>query len=234
MESHRNGDDKNGGLLHIVVIASPSQGHINPLLQFSKHLAHHGLKVTFSTVFNHAAAIDIPATPASLTLQQVSLSSYDGIEPETPQASWKRTQTSIRLHLVELIARHESSNDPISCVVFDSMMPWILDVVHELGVKAATFFTQSFVVNAIYYNVHKEWINVPLEQSFVSLDEFPILQACDLPSFIFDPSKYPFLLSSLPDQFSRLNKADWIFINTFDSLEPRVNLLLLARVPGQL
>ncbi|XP_022963903.1 UDP-glycosyltransferase 74E2-like [Cucurbita moschata] len=218
MGSHGN-EDKEGRRVHIVVVPTPTQGHINPLLQFSKHLAHRGLTVTFLAVFTNVATIDLPA---SVTLQQVSVLPYDGTDAETPKAIWERIQTSIRLHLIELIARHENDSDRVACVVYDSMLPWIHDVVKELGVLPAVFFTQSFCVNAIYYNVHKEWINVPLQQSSVCLDHgFPVLQPYDLPSFIFDPSKYPFLLSLVTDQFSRLNDGDWIFINTFDSLEPQ-------------
>lgn len=224
MGSHENGDQKLRGL-HVVVVPSPAQGHINPLLQFSKHLAHRGLTVTFPTVFSDAAAaVHLPAAPASLTLQQVSLLPYDGAEPETPAAFWERTQTSVRLHLTELIARHETAGEGVACVVYDAMMPWILDVARELGVRAAAFFTQSFAVNSIYYSVHKGWMDVPLQRSFVCFDGFPVLQAYELPSFIFDPTKYPFILGFLADQFSRLKDADWIFVNTFDSLEPQVNL----------
>ncbi|KAG6571711.1 UDP-glycosyltransferase 74E1, partial [Cucurbita argyrosperma subsp. sororia] len=218
MGSHGN-EDKEGRRVHVVVVPTPTQGHINPVLQFSKHLAHRGLTVTFLAVFTNVAAIDLPA---SVTLQQVSVLPYDGTDTGTPKAIWERIQTSIRLHLIELIARHENGSDRVACVVYDSMLPWIHDVVKELGVLPAVFFTQSFCVNAIYYNVHKEWINVPLQQSSVCLDHgFPVLQPYDLPSFIFDPSKYPFLLSLATDQFSRLNDGDWIFINTFDSLEPQ-------------
>ncbi|CAK9309324.1 unnamed protein product [Citrullus colocynthis] len=144
MGSHRNNVDDEGRGVHIVVVPSPAQGHINPLLQFSKHLAARpGLTLTFPTIFTDAAAVHLPATIPSLTLQQVPVSPYDGTKPETPIGFWERTQTSFRLHIVELISRHESDGDRVACVVF------------------------------------------------------------------------------LTDQFLHLNNADWIFINTFDSLEPQ-------------
>lgn len=106
-----------------------------------------------------------------------------------------------------------------------TLFPWVLDIVKQfgVGVSAAAFFTQSCAVNAIYYNVHKGWLHVPLEESSVSLDGLPLLlQPSDFPSFVSDRVKYPNFLAFLSHQFARLDDADWIFTNTFDSLELEV------------
>ena len=45
---------------HVVVLTYPAQGHINPLVQFAKHLASEGLKATLAT--NHYTVKSIHAT----------------------------------------------------------------------------------------------------------------------------------------------------------------------------
>lgn len=221
MGSHEEGQ-RRGREVHVVVVPCPTQGHINPLLQFAKHLAHRGLNVTLPTILTNSNPTHL-ALHTSLTIQHVSLLPYQGTEPENPLAFWDRRQASIRLHLTELLTRRESSGDSVDCIVYDSMMPWVLDVAKKFGVLGASFFTQSSAVNAIYYNVYKGWLNVPLQEKSVLLEgQLPVLQPSDLSTFVSESSKYQAVLSFLTDQFKNLDVADWILVNTFDSLEPKV------------
>lgn len=206
--------------VEVVVVPYPTQGHINPLLQFAKHLAHRQLKVTLLLIpsNSHNSSTHLP-----LTVHHVSLLPYHGTKPEAVEAFWERRHASISHHLTQLLARHQDQSDPIACVVYDSIMPWILDITKQFGVPGASFFTQSSAVNAIYYNVNKGSLNVPLQQTTVSVDHgLPVLHPSDLPSFVSDGVKYPAILNFLSDQFTRLNDADWIFANTFDTLEQQV------------
>ncbi|GLT64018.1 hypothetical protein SLA2020_365360 [Shorea laevis] len=41
--------ERNGYRAHCLVLTYPSQGHINPMLEFSKRLKHKGVKVTLVT-----------------------------------------------------------------------------------------------------------------------------------------------------------------------------------------
>ncbi|CAK9309317.1 unnamed protein product [Citrullus colocynthis] len=157
-----------------------------------------------------------------LTIDNVSLLPYQGTDPETSYALADRRQASIRSHLIQLLTRHRDDGNPIACVVYDSIMPWALDIAKEFGVLGAAFFTQSCAVNAIYYNFHKGWLSdVSLKQSSISLDGLPILHPSDLPSFVYEQHKYPTILAFLSNQYVALKDAHWIFVNTFDSLEPK-------------
>ncbi|KAL4027659.1 hypothetical protein IC575_010834 [Cucumis melo] len=216
--------------VEVIVIPCPAQGHINPLLQFAKHLlAHHpSLKITLPLILtnnssnnNHSTVTQYQTLTSSLTIHHIPLLPYQGLDhPESKRAFWERRQASIRSHLTHLL----TSNPNIACVVYDAFMPWVLDILKQFGVSSAAFFTQSCAVNAIYYNVYKGWLSVPLEkQRSISLDGLPPLCPSDFPSFVSDPIKYPDILKLLTtDQFTRLDEADWIFTNTFDSLEPQV------------
>ncbi|XP_031742564.1 UDP-glycosyltransferase 74E2-like [Cucumis sativus] len=211
-------------VVEVIVVPFPAQGHINPLLQFAKHLlAHHpSLKITLPLILtknanNHSTVTQYQTLTPSLTIHHIPLLPYQGLDHPDQRVFWERRQAAIRSHLTHLL----TSNPNIACVVYDAAFPWVIDIVKQFGVSSAAFFTQSCAVNSIYYNVYKGWLGVPLEQCSISLDGLPPLCPSDFPSFVYDPLKYPDILNMLSDQFARLDEADWIFTNTFDSLEPQ-------------
>lgn len=115
-------------------------------------------------------------------------------------------------------------------------MPWALEIAQRFGLRGAPFFTQSCAVSAIYYHVYEGNFKLPLEGVAVALPSMPLLETNDLPSFISDTGTYPGLLSLVINQFSNIQKADWLLFNTFDKLEEEVcslwhpeNSLLLYR-----
>lgn len=57
----------------------------------------------------------------------------------------------------------------------------------------------------------------------VSLPGLPPLEKSDFPSFISVPGSNPELFSSLIlNQFSNLDRADWILVNTLDKIKLKV------------
>lgn len=110
-------------------------------------------------------------------------------------------------------------------LVYDSVIPWALDIAHKFGLRGACFFTQPCGVCAIYYHLHEGKFKVPLdlEQSgVVSLPSLPGIGFDDMPSFVSDMGSYPAMLGLLVNQFSNFRKADWILFNTFDKLEEQI------------
>ena len=105
------------------------------------------------------------------------------------------------------------------------MMPWVLDLARGIGVLRASFFTQSCAVCSIYYAFHEGKLSVPLEKAGVLLEGLPPLKTDDLPSFVSDMQMYQGALSHLASQFADIGEVDWIFFNTFDSLEEKVYIL---------
>ncbi|CDP13109.1 unnamed protein product [Coffea canephora] len=183
---------------HCLILPFPIQSHINPMLQFAKRLQQEGTKITIVTT-----------NFLFKTLNEVSGSISVGSET-----------------LTELILKLQDLGCPVDCIIYDSLLPWCLDVAKDLGVRAGVLFTQSCAVNSIYYHVHKGLLKLPLEESEVDIPGLPPLLASDLPSFVGKQGRIHRDWVSklvLHDQLEKFEEADWIFFNTFYRLEEEVN-----------
>uniref|UniRef100_A0A175YGP9 biotin synthase n=1 Tax=Daucus carota subsp. sativus TaxID=79200 RepID=A0A175YGP9_DAUCS len=219
------------------------QGHINPMLQFSKRLASKGLMVTLaatSTISKSLIAehdgpvkmVSIPDGSQGLSTQQWDSSlaeSKEASDDDSPAARWARYQPAVSQGLIELIERHnkESPCNQFRVLIYDSMMPWCLDIAHRLGLKGASFFTQSGTVSLLYHHAHVGTLQLPSDGTVVSVPQLSVpLEVRDLPSFIYDTGANPAIVKTVTDQFSNFKRADWLLFNTFDKLEDQVSFLL--------
>ncbi|KAL6271052.1 hypothetical protein ACE6H2_027963 [Prunus campanulata] len=202
------------------------------MLQFSKRLQHKGLKVTLVTTrsvhkaMHGGAGEQSPSSFFSIALETIS----DGFDeeggsakPESIQAYWDRFREIGSQTLAELIDKLSGSGHPADCIVYDQILPRALDVAKRVGIARAAFFTVSCAVTNIYSFVHKGRLKLPLNpDSEILLPGLPPLQPSDTPSFIYVPESYPAFLKLSVDLFSNLDKADWVFCNTFYELEQEV------------
>lgn len=207
---------------HILLIPYPSQGHINPMLQFSRRLASKGLKTTLAiTKF-----ISTTFKPQSSTVQIATISDgcdHGGFaEAKNVNDYLLRVKTTGTKSLDDLITQYKNTPHPIDCVVYDAFFPWALDVAHQHGLTGAAFFTQNCAVNYIYYNVDQGLLHVPISSEPVSIPGLPLLELRDMPSFIYVSGSYPAYFEMLLSQFLNLEKADFVLVNTFYELEPEV------------
>ncbi|XAR64548.1 hypothetical protein NMG60_11008276 [Bertholletia excelsa] len=126
--------------------------------------------------------------------------------------------------LYQLVQKLNSSDFEQSpkVLVYDSVMPWALELAKKLGFKGASFFTQSCAVSAVYYHLYKGDIKVPLQESEISLPSLPVLELSDLSSFITDNDSYIGGLDLVLGQFLNIEKADWLLLNTFNKLEEEI------------
>ncbi len=211
---------------HILVIPYPLQGHINPMLQFSKRLASKGPRVTFVTTTCISKSIQAHAS-SSFNFETISDGSEEVEENlESIDERLKRFKSTVSQNLTKLIERHNHSKYPPKFIVYDSIMPWVLKVARQLGLDGAPFFTQACVVNAIYYHAHQGAIQMPSEGSSISLPSMPSLEINDLPSFLNDTGMYEALLKLVVNQFSNFQEAKWLLCNTFDKLEHEVGSII--------
>ncbi|KAL4310783.1 hypothetical protein GQ457_01G035360 [Hibiscus cannabinus] len=137
----------------------------------------------------------------------------------------ERFKAVVTLRLPQIMAklRMSKSENPTSCLVHDSIVPWALDIAKDQGVYGVEFFTMSCAMSTVFYNVHEGLLKVPINvEPCVSVAGLPLLQARDLPSFISGIHAHPTFTQLLTNQFSSLEKADWVFFNTFTSLENEV------------
>ncbi|CDP13108.1 unnamed protein product [Coffea canephora] len=212
METHR---------AHCLILPYPVQGHINPMLQFAKRLQHEGVKVTFATTKFLFETVD--EVSASISVETISDGYDEGANGIVQKIYLPRFQKVGSETLTKLVLKLQDSGRPIDCIIYDAFLPWCLDVAKDLGVRAGVFFTQSCVVNNIYYHVHKGLLKLPLEATEVDIPGLPPLLASDLPSFVSNPGPYPATSQLVVhDQMEKIEEADWIFFNTFYRLEEKV------------
>jgi pathogen-inducible salicylic acid glucosyltransferase len=215
---------------HCLVLTYPSQGHINPMMQFSKRLEHKGVKVTL-VITNFISKTMHKEASSNIALETIS-DGYDegGIaEAESAHGYLDRFRRVGSQTLTQLIEKLSSSGGPVDCVVYDPFLPWALDIAKKFGLVGAVLFTQSCAVDNIYYHVHKGVLKVPLSETEILLPGLPPLQPQDMPSFIYDFGSDPAYYDTLVGQFHNFDKADWVLVNTFYELEQEVKGLKSSR-----
>ncbi|KAL2506136.1 UDP-glycosyltransferase 74E2 [Abeliophyllum distichum] len=214
---------------HILVFPFPAQGHINPALDFSKCLAANGLKVTIILTTMVSKSAQVPSN-ISISVEMISDGSEEVKEQESIEGFFKRFKAAASQNLAKFIQERRETC-PAKVLVYDSTMPWALDVAHQEGLLGASFFTQASGVCAVYYHLYTGLIKFPYEDSEVMLPSLTPLGVNDLPCFSFLPDSNNSIVKQLADQFLNLEEADWIFINTFDKLEYEVLNWITSRWP---
>ncbi|KAK4754488.1 hypothetical protein SAY87_002592 [Trapa incisa] len=218
---------------HVLVISYAIQGHINPLLQFSKRLASKGVKVTFIIP---STRTKFPPNAATSSIHIAYIS--DGYEEGENLLSLDELLTRFRLVVQSTLAKFirnqlESPElqPPPTVLVYDSVMFWALDVALEQGLQGVPFFTQTCMVNAVYYLVHHAQIQIPATGPLDLIPELPALETSELPTLATeDGGAYPLLVSMSTNQFLKLEKAKWILINTFSELEAHVLKWMMSKM----
>ncbi|KAK7247279.1 hypothetical protein RIF29_42160 [Crotalaria pallida] len=213
---------------HVLMVPYQSQGHINPLLNFSKRLSSKGVRVTIViSIFISKSMHRLTSTtlPDSIQFETIS-DGYDQggfAKVDSIATSLSRFEAIGTKNLRELIQKYDSSDHPINCIVYDPVLPWALDAAKEFGLLGAAFFTQMCGVNYIYYNVYHGLLKLPISSTTpLSFPGFPLLELKDMPSFVNDPSSYPAYLELIMNQYINIHKADFMLVNSFYKLEDQV------------
>lgn len=170
---------------HCLVLSYPTQGLINPMLEFSKRLEHKGVKATLVTTSSISKTI-YKAESSNIALEIIS-DGYDegGIkQTESIPAYLERFWRVGPQTLVELLEKLSASGSPVDCIVYDSFLPWALDIAKKFGLVRAVFFTQSCAVDNIFYYVHEGLLKLPLSEPEILLPGLPPLEPQDMPSFM--------------------------------------------------
>ena len=171
---------------HVLAVPYPTQGHITPICQFCKRLISKGLETTLTlTTFVFNSIKPDPSSPISIA--NISDGYDQGCEsPYTIHEYLQNFKTFGSRTIADIIRKHQTSDNPITCMVYDAFIPWALDVAREFGIAAAPFFTQSCAVNYVYYlsYVNHGSLKLPIE-------DLPFLELQDLPSFSSVSGSYP-------------------------------------------
>ncbi|KAK8480867.1 hypothetical protein V6N11_051357 [Hibiscus sabdariffa] len=210
---------------HVLVFPFPGQGHINPMLQFAKRLLSKGVKAALvSTLYLANSSFSDSSISFSFDHHTIS-DGFDqgGFNQAANAETYLSTFCSVGSRsLAALIMKLGETGHPVDALVYDSLMPWALDVAKQFGVPSGAFFTQSCAVNSVYYHVWKGHLQLPLPRTRVHLPALPPLQVSELPSFVALHGLYRAWLDVLVNQFSNIDEADWVFFNHFYELETEV------------
>ncbi|KAL9323988.1 hypothetical protein ACSQ67_008845 [Phaseolus vulgaris] len=216
-------EERKNYVAHCLVLPYPAQGHINPMLQFSKRLVQRGVKITLIAVVSNWKAIS-NKNFTSIEVESIS-DGYDDGGLKAAESLEVYLDTFCRVGsqtLAELLQKLAESSHPPDCVIYDAFLPWALDVAKDFGLLGATFFTQTCTTNNIYFHAYKKWLELPLTQTEYLLPGLPKLAAVDLPSFLNKYGTYPGYFAVVMNQFANIDKADWVLANTFYELEQGV------------
>ncbi|GAB4825840.1 hypothetical protein Ancab_008713 [Ancistrocladus abbreviatus] len=212
------------GRAHVLLVAYPAQGHLNPMLQFGKRLASKGVKCTLvTTVFLSKTTHFDSAASSSIEIDTIS----DGFDDtglfgakdiETADDVFKTVSSKT---LSELITRRSATSNPVTCVVYDSLTPWMLDVTKKHGLIGAPFSTTGCAYNNVAYYAYHGQLSLPLSSTLISVPGLPLLDNEDMPSYLRLPALYPPHLKAALEQYSNLDRADFMLVNTIYELEEK-------------
>ncbi|KVI01672.1 UDP-glycosyltransferase 74G1-like [Cynara cardunculus var. scolymus] len=216
-------EDKTKKPPHVLLFPFPSQGHINPLIQFAKRLISKGVKTTLiTTIF---VSNSILSNHSHNTIPIVSISDGFDVGGFATAGSSEIYLESFRevgsKSLADVIRKFHSEGTTIDAIVYDSFINWTLDVAMEFGIDGGAFLTQACAVNNIYYQVYKGILSIPAD-STVSVPGLPELEYWETPSFVQNPGPYPAWSHIVFNQFSNFDQTRWVFSNTFYKLEEEV------------
>lgn len=209
---------------HIVVVPLPTRGHVNPMMHFSKLLAARGVTITFlNTEFNSKLVVDSQKPSelqkAGLDIRFVELP--DGLPPHLDRttdviALCESVLSTMGAPFENLLASLMLQDPPVSCILADTWMLFALEAATKFGLPHANFWTQSAASFASVLMVTKGY-RPPKEPQIPGAS---FLKAIDLNTFVqcYDPSDFMFRF--VTGGFDRLSQSRWIFMDTFDELEP--------------
>ncbi|KAL2329885.1 hypothetical protein Fmac_017466 [Flemingia macrophylla] len=148
------------GIQHVMVLPFPAQGHVNPLMSFSKRLTKHGFRVTFvNTDFIHkrvASATNLVNLEGS-AVRLVSVP--DGLGPLDDRNDLANLSLAILRvmpsAIEKLIRDINGGSEKISAIVVDLNMAWALEIAHNLGLKGVVFCPSSAAIFVLQDNIPK-------------------------------------------------------------------------------
>ena len=139
---------------HAVCVPYPAQGHIAPMLKVAKLLHHKGFHITFvNSEYNHRRLLKSRGRNSLDVLPDFQFETIpDGLGDQidadvTQDISFLCDSTSKACldPFRQLLAKLNSSNvvPPVTCMVADGSMSFVLDVKEELQIPVVTFWTSS-------------------------------------------------------------------------------------------
>ncbi|XP_052141764.1 gallate 1-beta-glucosyltransferase 84A24-like [Oryza glaberrima] len=218
-----------GGAPHLLLICFPGQGHVNPMLRLAKRIAAKGLVVTFSSTSAIGAKL-VESSGVSVGGDGVPLGGgrirfeflEDGFDGSDLDELMRHLGTAGPAAFAELLARQEAAGRPVACVVGNPFIPWAVDVAAAAGIPSAVLWVQSCAVFSLYYHRVHGLVEFPPEDDLdarLTLPGLPAMSVADVPSFLLPSNPYMSLTEAIQQQIRTIDKATWVFVNSFTELE---------------
>ncbi|KAJ0984382.1 hypothetical protein J5N97_002738 [Dioscorea zingiberensis] len=219
---------------HVLFASYPGQGHLNPLLRLAKRVAAAGLLVTFSTTSNiglkiQAATSATPGVSTPIGSGHLRFDFFsDGTELLDPKVI---TDVSVQIHQLrtvgfssfsDLLRRQAAEGRPVSYIVNNPFIPWVVEVAAELHIPCAVVWVQSCAVFSTYYHYQhslSEFPSVNNPNVTVTLPGLPPLAADEIPTELLPDHPYPSVPDNILEQIKNIAKASCVLVNTFEELE---------------
>ncbi|KAM0030764.1 putative UDP-glucuronosyl/UDP-glucosyltransferase, UDP-glycosyltransferase family [Helianthus debilis subsp. tardiflorus] len=159
---------------HVLLFPYPTQGHINPIIQFGKRLLSKGVKTTLvTTIYILNTKLPHKENTTSIKIEAIS----DGFD-QGGSASAESSETYLKTFkevgsesLADLIKKLQSEGNTVDAIIYDSFMTWALDVAMEFGIDGLPLLecweTPSFVHN---YGPYPGWSEIVFNQ-FANIDQ---------------------------------------------------------------
>ncbi|KAF5768364.1 putative crocetin glucosyltransferase [Helianthus annuus] len=211
----------------ILIVAYPTQGHINPSLRFANRLINLGVDVTFSTSESVIRRIDTQTSHHGLTFAPFSDGHHNGLQPTTTlQQFFSDFSTNGASSVTDIISSAAAAGHRFDHLVYTTVVPWAPKVANEHNLKSTLLWCQPTIVLDIYYyyfNGYQDLISCNNNNPTFPIDlpGLPSLIIADLPSFMKSscPKEEDYVLPFMKEHIDALKISPRILVNTFDELE---------------
>ncbi|XP_048551066.1 UDP-glucosyltransferase UGT13248-like [Triticum urartu] len=201
-----------------------AQGHTNPILQFGRRLAYHGLRPTLVVTRYVLSTTSPPGAP----FRVAAIS--DGFDAGGMASCPDYAEYFPRLEAVgsetlrELLLSEACAGRPVRVLVYDPHLAWALRVARAAGVATAAFFSQPCAVDIVYGELWAGRLALPATDGHALLARGALgveLGPEDMPPFAVAPESQPVLTKTSIGQFDGLEDADDVLVNSFHDIEPK-------------
>ncbi|KAL4184302.1 hypothetical protein AMTRI_Chr10g224900 [Amborella trichopoda] len=227
------------GKPHALVISYPAQGHIIPMMEFSRRMVEHGFAVTFvNTDYFHKRILEAANghpqdQPGNGTGPIRLVSIPDGLEPGADRNQliqlWESMLSSMPHALEKLIDDITNVQGlELHCVVADVNMGWALDVAKRLGIARTAFWAAAAGCLTVQLKLPELVRNGVLDENGLLHNRSMIQLTPNTP--LIDPSHFPWLCvgDTMVQKFiyryirqfmKNLEGVEWVLCNSFYELE---------------
>uniref|UniRef100_A0ACD5WP40 Uncharacterized protein n=1 Tax=Avena sativa TaxID=4498 RepID=A0ACD5WP40_AVESA len=214
-----------GGGANVLLLPIPgAQGHTNPMLQFGRRLASHGMRPTLVATRYVLSTTPPPGDPFRVAAISDGFDA-GGLASCADMAEYiSSLEAAGSRTLRELLASEARAGRPARVLVYDPHMPWPPRVAREAGVPAAAFFSQPCAVNVVYGEVWAGRMALPATDGRALVERGVLgveLGPEDMPPFVAVPELKPEFLKTSIWQFEGLEDAVDVLVNSFSDIEPK-------------